>query len=914
MTENNKKDIAPFYLCTGFHRSGTSLLAQSLAQGGMHMGSELMGASFSNPLGHVEDMPVVRLHDKILEINGADWRYYQQSPLVIPQWFVPYIQRYIAQSTEDNDVCGVKDPRAALFLDHWEQAAPDNIRYILVYRHWAPSCFSIFNRASKHLINSSAPLAMNKVNLSFWRDPALAFNMWQVNNQAILDFYARHADKCLLIAQDAFVHNNARLAEKATKIGLDAAYFDNAGFEEHLMTEKVPDYFLALLTDKHKQDLDETWQQLQQAADVAALNLPAVLPYQQKFKLKQIGFVEKVTQASDRPQLTMNIDSLAWQEALGFTSQIPKELINTRIFDTLMQRPFTGSEHYQALAKITHKHGLYLYTKLCKMRAMQVECGSWQVANWGVFAEPLGPWLQQSDESLEQSNPFSLRFKEDLNNSCFSHSDIEFINADWATIQHRLTNVVGPLQLARLLELVLLYRCFEQAQHYLILSQFARKYQFWVLAEFALIKALRFEYKADFVMALGDIYNSQGMWVKAFQCFTQANKINPQQPPIMARLADVCLSLGEVDKAKSLLLSAQQLAPQHKIVQLGQTRLAQLSAITAQTTQSAEADESKLWLMPSIERYQDVVELTRQNRQAGEALDKVNQQVSFILRDNRQWLLNGLNTLSDAAALFLSTLIFQHWLKLWPEAILFGALDLPYVSVTRDLIVNDKSEPPMTIAFAIYVDHPSAIAELMAFVSNIPYRADLLMTCKEADKMMMVDVCKDYLSGNVFIETVADDVSHLQAWLSTHQLKQNSYDLICKIHGLKSIAKNGVTNWGLQQLFCLLSPHSVEKIIDSFKRQNSLGMVVPGYHPNMTRTFATEEQVQKLTLLANKLNIAPSALRVPFPAGGMFWYRPQALPLNQYPLTELHSATDVLQLLPLILKQHNFTGQCSHLL
>ena len=63
-----KPDYSPFYLCSGFHRSGTSLIAQSLANGGMHMGDELMGASFSNPLGHVEDMPVVRLHDKIFKL------------------------------------------------------------------------------------------------------------------------------------------------------------------------------------------------------------------------------------------------------------------------------------------------------------------------------------------------------------------------------------------------------------------------------------------------------------------------------------------------------------------------------------------------------------------------------------------------------------------------------------------------------------------------------------------------------------------------------------------------------------------------------------------------------------------------------------------------------------------------------
>jgi hypothetical protein len=105
----------PFYLCTGFHRSGTSLLAQSLAKGGMHMGGELMGASFSNPLGHVEDMPIVRTHDKLFKINGTDWRYRDHGPLIKPNWLPNYLQRYITDSVKKHKFCGVKDPRATFF-------------------------------------------------------------------------------------------------------------------------------------------------------------------------------------------------------------------------------------------------------------------------------------------------------------------------------------------------------------------------------------------------------------------------------------------------------------------------------------------------------------------------------------------------------------------------------------------------------------------------------------------------------------------------------------------------------------------------------------------------------------------------------------------------------------------------------
>jgi tetratricopeptide (TPR) repeat protein len=911
MTENN---IAPFYLCTGFHRSGTSLLAQSLAQGGMFMGSELMGASFSNPLGHVEDMPVVRLHDKIFDINGADWRYANQSPLVIPQWFIPYIQRYIADSIEDREICGVKDPRAALFLEQWEQAAEGNIRYILVYRHWASSCFSILNRASKHLINSTAPLPMNKVNLSFWQQPELAFTMWQANNEAILDFYLRHQDKCLLIAQDAFVNNNDAVAEKAVKIGLDASFFNNAVFEPHLMTDTVPDYFYALLSNKYQQQLDDTWQRLQQAADIRTENNPAQKNQSDSFDLAHLGFVEHVAESKKTAQATYNITSLDWQEALGFTSQIPQESVTSSIFDSLMRRPFTHSDHYQALAKITHKNQLYLYTKLCKMRAMQIEQGSWQVAKWGVFAQPQGAWLQQADETLEQTNPFSLRFKEDLESAIFSDSDIAFIQSDWESINRRLNNVVGPIQLARLLQMLLLYRYFEHAEEYESLAQVAQKSQLWLVAEFALIKALRFEYQASLVMALGDIYNTQGMWVKAYQCFDEANKLNHNQAPIIARLADVCLSLGDRDKAKKLLLTAQQLAPQHKIVELCQKRMTQWVQTDFGSTSSITANSNELLVMPKVERYQDIVDLTRQDRKAGEDLDKYNQQVSFILRDNKRWLVNGLKSLRQPAARSLVNLIYKNWLKLWPEATLKNALNLPNVATKPYDFVSKKSVAPLKLAIVVHMHNQAAITELVAFIDGLPYHADILLTCTLTNKSLVEMVFKNYARGEVLIEAVGDHINHLQAWLNYHESKLGSYELVCKIHDVVVEKTRAVSNWRLQQLFCLLEPNRVEKIVGRFKGQTTLGMVVPGYHPEMASTVINEDRMQYFRLLAKDLQLPQPSTGLAFPVGGMFWYRPKALQLEQQKLDGLLDSDSLLPLLPVILAQHDYQTTCTHLL
>ena len=67
-----------FILVSGFHRSGTSLVAKTLEANGVSMGNSLMGASFANKEGHYEDIPLVNIHDAMLAANGTTGRNYRQ--------------------------------------------------------------------------------------------------------------------------------------------------------------------------------------------------------------------------------------------------------------------------------------------------------------------------------------------------------------------------------------------------------------------------------------------------------------------------------------------------------------------------------------------------------------------------------------------------------------------------------------------------------------------------------------------------------------------------------------------------------------------------------------------------------------------------------------------------------------------
>ncbi len=60
---------------SGFHRSGTSMLAQMLCNAGVELGDNLAPPQPSNPDGHFEDFEIVQLHDTFLYTNQTDWKY-----------------------------------------------------------------------------------------------------------------------------------------------------------------------------------------------------------------------------------------------------------------------------------------------------------------------------------------------------------------------------------------------------------------------------------------------------------------------------------------------------------------------------------------------------------------------------------------------------------------------------------------------------------------------------------------------------------------------------------------------------------------------------------------------------------------------------------------------------------------------
>jgi hypothetical protein len=178
---------APNILILGCGRSGTSMVAGTLASGPWYLGDNYIRPRVSNPKGFFEDSLVNKLNERII---GRAWHYrLQLSDLRrnqlwlarVPRWMpleaTPKVRHDISALCERQPFC-FKDPRFAYTLPVWQRIAPA-MKFIVVFRHPAETTTSIVRECQT---------ANYLRNVRMTRRRAVA--VWRAQYEAIL----RHAD------------------------------------------------------------------------------------------------------------------------------------------------------------------------------------------------------------------------------------------------------------------------------------------------------------------------------------------------------------------------------------------------------------------------------------------------------------------------------------------------------------------------------------------------------------------------------------------------------------------------------------------------------------------------------------------------------------------------------------------------
>ena len=186
-------------IVAGFHRSGTSLVCRLLHRAGLFLGYDLMGAAFSNPYGHFEDVEVVRLHEQLLADNGQTWMVSEPFlPVIVePHW--RGMERIVQLRNAEHSLWGFKDPRVCSFMMAWKHLLP-GAKVLLVYRHFSDTTYSLGRRQSTELF--SKPTGPQRMYRRFWEEPDLALRMWLTHNEALLTFARTYPEDTLAMSMD----------------------------------------------------------------------------------------------------------------------------------------------------------------------------------------------------------------------------------------------------------------------------------------------------------------------------------------------------------------------------------------------------------------------------------------------------------------------------------------------------------------------------------------------------------------------------------------------------------------------------------------------------------------------------------------------------------------------------------------
>ncbi len=732
------------------------MVAGTLYENGVDIGSQLMGATFSNPKGHFEDEILVQLHDYFLSLNATDWRYHGAKPLIVPNSAKAKLWDYYKSRTEAVNadvVIGAKDPRASLFLDTWQESLGERLRCILVYRDWRLAVSSILKRHSRVISQLSDSALKRTFDLQFWKTPDLAARMWLKASKAMLDYYENNSHSTLLFDHSIIVQQPELLELRAQKLGFHSGLFQNTTFERGLMQTSVPASLLESLSPEVIAACEELQARFESTSDLINIG---------PLKLSQ------------SPEL-----------AAAFYRSLPRESVQAEL-----PCQFTTTPDFNGL--------------------------EWD----DVFS-----CLQQyTSQQAEQVN--------------------------W----HVLVPTLDAMQLDKVFALSMRWR----------LHSLARK-----LAE----SALELNPKPWRYMQLGDVCMREKAYSEARLYFSSARDMSPQNATFYAKLSMVDAAQGDFEEARLTLSKAQALDAQKPPVVQAQTFLN--DKVRAQQFRQ-DAEQAKPEFQNPIRGYGEVMDGMTMDRELGNLLDNYMNQSAFVLRDNRQWLNQACLAIPEHARQLFLDYMLAHFLKSFSESTLEAEL-LPLDSVNW----QDKSTFNFerysgdfpTVGVHIHVSQPAVLPEVFDFLKTLPNLKNILITCSSVVAEELLGLAEENPKITVVAVEHSEIDIHNELKIAAKFLRE--IDIVLKLHTGSSSLHN-LAGWRVQQYWHLASPLFNEDVLRALK-QSDLGLVIPNYHPGLRKHINWGESWEIANALSANLGIEVSAEVEGFPAGAMFWYKPDAL-------------------------------------
>ncbi len=195
--------------------------------------------------------------------------------------------------------------------------------------------------------------------------------------------------------------------------------------------------------------------------------------------------------------------------------------------------------------------------------------------------------------------------------------------------------------------------------------------------------------------------------------------------------------------------------------------------------------------------------------------------------------------------------------------------------------VTDAAQE-LKVAACLHIFYEDYIHRFAQALNEFPIEIDVLLTlAKDEHRATARKVFEAHPRvGHVEIRVVPNRGRNFAPWLVEYAEQLQQYDLFCHLHSKKSLySGREQTQWAdYLTEYLLRDPAVTSGALNLFAEHDDLGIYYPTTfwmmpswvnHTTMNNGFTAE--------WAEKMGIAPTKGFLSYPAGGMFWARPQAL-------------------------------------
>ena len=187
------------------------------------------------------------------------------------------------------------------------------------------------------------------------------------------------------------------------------------------------------------------------------------------------------------------------------------------------------------------------------------------------------------------------------------------------------------------------------------------------------------------------------------------------------------------------------------------------------------------------------------------------------------------------------------------------------------------------IAVVVHCFYADLMEALIASLKHIPFEFDLYVSISaETNETVRSLLSRSFPDKKIVLRTVPNRGFDIAPFVCEFREVYVAYDLVLKVHTKKSSHTPWLKAWGSYLLENVSgSPEIVASILRMFSEDTRLGLVYPEIIPPL-RSELTKDPWQEnwgsCRELAARLDIPlQKKMALDFPAGSIYWFRPEAL-------------------------------------